>query len=443
MTEPAHVPPTSPDRSTAPSRIQSRRRFLVGIGVGLSGIAIEAAGTLVSAVTGQATAGSKRDRSGAASAFGAPRTIEAERLASPVLERGPQPSQDPTFRPALRTRIGQMLLVGFTGAVVDGSSEIVRDIVDRGLGGVVLFDRISGTSRVRNIESPTQVANLITTLQSAATGRGAGVPLLVAVDQEGGAVARLKPRNGFPGTYSASVLGGMGDPAFTEAQGAEVARTLASVGFNLNLAPVVDLSLNAANRIIGGSGRSFSSDATVATEHAAAFIRGHRSAGVLTSIKHFPGQGSASADTHHGAVNVTANWTELELQPFRALAEQGLADAVMTAHIFHAGLDPNHPATLSSAIVQGLLREGLGYDGVVISDDLNMGAIAEVYRFEDAVALAVQAGVDILTIGQASGGRVGRAIDVIEALVANGAISEARIDASYDRIMALKTRIGA
>jgi beta-N-acetylhexosaminidase len=415
----------------------------VGIGVGLSGVAIEAAGTLVSAVTGQPIAGLKRDHAQTIATLGPPGTIESERLSSPIAERAPQPSQGASFRPDLRTRIGQMLLVGFNGTVVDGSSEVVRDIVDRGLGGVVLFDRVSGTTRVRNIESPTQVTNLITTLQSAAARSGSGAPLLVAVDQEGGSVARLKPRNGFPGTYSASVLGGMGDTAFTEAQGAEVARTLAAVGFNLNLAPVVDLNLNAANRIIGGSGRSFSSDAAVATEHAAAFIRGHRSAGVLTSIKHFPGQGSASADTHHGAVNVTANWTDVELQPFRALVDQGLADAVMTAHIFHAGLDPNHPATLSTAIVQGLLRDGMGYEGVVISDDLNMGAISEVYPFEQAVALAVGAGVDILTIGQASGGRVGRAIDVIEGLVTAGAIPEARIDASYDRIMALKARIGA
>jgi beta-N-acetylhexosaminidase len=264
----------------------------------------------------------------------------------------------------------------------------------------------------------------------------------VAVVEEGGNVECLSKNNGFPQSNSAASLRQRNDVAFTQAQGKAIAQTLASVGINLNLAPVVDLNLNRANRAIGGNGRSFSGDAGIATAHAAAFIAGHEAVGVRTAIKHFPGQGSAGGDTHLGVVNVTANWTDYELLPFKNLLAAGIVDAIMTGHIYNARLDSVYPATLSYATVTGLLREQLGYDGVVISDDLNMAAIKSAYKYEDALALAIGAGVDILTIADQTGtGIVERTIDIIAAHVANGAISEARIDASYARISALKARL--
>lgn len=425
--------------SMLPDR-HSRRRFLMGIGIAMSGVAIEAGGSMVRSImapfrsTPRVVSAAEARRLSAFDKVAArPSVIGVERLApAGVPARKPQPGQPASFRPDLRTKIGQMLLVGFTGTAVDGSSPIVADIVHRSLGGVVLFSR--------NVASATQLANLDATLQSAAASSPLGLPLIVAVDQEGGNVARLGPRNGFPGTYSAVSLGQRNDAGFTQAQGAAIAQTLASVGINLNLAPVVDLNLNRANRAISGAGRSFSGDATIAAAQAGAFIAGHHAVGVRTVIKHFPGQGSAGGDTHLGVVDVTRNWTDYELLPFTSLLGQGVVDAVMTGHVFNATLDPTYPATLSYATITGLLREQLGYGGVVISDDLNMGAIRSAVRYEDALALAIGAGVDILMIADpTSSDLVARTIDVIAAHVANGALSEARIDASYDRIAALKS----
>ncbi len=363
--------------------------------------------------------------------------IGMEALVDRHARRKPQPAQEVSYEPERRLKIAQMLLVGFDGTAVDGSSQIVRDIVERGLGGVVLFDRIVGTSNVRNIASPSQLTSLVASLKGAAANSTLGTPLLVAVDQEGGQVARLNPGNGFPGTYSAAVLGARNDPAFTEAQGSAIAQQLANVGINLNLAPVVDLNLNPANRIIGGAGRSFSGDAGITTAQAEAFIRGHRSVGVRTALKHFPGQGSASGDTHRGSVDVTSTWTDYELQPFANIVADGMADAVMTSHIYNRAVDATYPATLSAPTL-AILRDQLGWDGVILSDDLNMRAISGVYRYADALALAINAGVDILTISQSAGGVVGRTIDLIAGMVESGVISAGRIDAAYRRVMRLK-----
>lgn len=423
----------------------SRRRFLTGIGIVASGVAIEAARNLVRPVVGAGQEGMRRTARSLVKAGQRVDRIGVERLAGAATPtRQGQPSLGARYVPELRVRIGQMLMVGFSGSVVDASSGVVRDIVDRGLGGVIIFDRESTAGRsTRNVESPNQLANLVATLQSASRSTPLGPPLLVAVDLEGGSVARLGPRHGFPSTYTAASLGLVNDAAWTQAQGRAIAQTLAAVGINLNLAPVVDLNLNPANSAINGNGRTFSGDAVIAAAHAGAFIAGHSEVGVRTAIKHFPGQGSAGADTHRGVVDVTARWTEYELEPFGSLIGLGIVDAVMAAHIFNAGLDASHPSSLSHATITGLLRNKLGYGGVVISDDLNMGAIRSVYGYEEAVALAVQAGVDILTVASPdrTGSRVERTIDIIAGLVANGTISEDRIDASYGRIMTLKDRL--
>ena len=196
------------------------------------------------------------------------------------------------------------------------------------------------------------------------------------------------------------------------------------------------LTTATTSELASGAGFRFEDRGT----HALKGIAGHHAVGVRTVIKHFPGQGSAGGDTHLGVVDVTRNWTDYELLPFTSLLGQGVVDAVMTGHVFNATLDPTYPATLSYATITGLLREQLGYGGVVISDDLNLGAIRSAVRYEDALALAIGAGVDILMIADpASSDLVARTIDVIAAHVANGALSEARIDASYDRIAALKS----
>jgi beta-N-acetylhexosaminidase len=180
----------------------------------------------------------------------------------------------------------------------------------------------------------------------------------------------------------------------------------------------------------------------VVTAQATAFIQAHHQvAGVACAVKHFPGQGSASGDTHLGVVDVSDAWTDTELRPFAELIGAGLPDAVLTAHIFNAKLDAEHPATLSVPTITGILRERLGYDGPVISDDLQMGAIREAYGHDEAVALAIEAGIDILLIANQlvyEPEVVQRTIDLVEDLVSRGRISEARIDASYERILRLK-----
>jgi beta-N-acetylhexosaminidase len=391
----------------------TRRRFLASLGGGVAAVVLAACGI---------------QRSTQPSVSPPPST-------SPTATPTSQPSATPG--PSLRDKIGQMLLVGFRGLTVEEASEIAADIRDRNLGGVLLFDTDQPThSAVRNVESPAQLTALVAGLQALAT-----TPLVVAIDEEGGLVARLDQRHGFPPTVSAATLGAENDVAVTRAAGDQIAATLASVGVNLNLAPVVDLNVNPTNPIIGALGRSFSADPDIVTAQAEAFIEGHRAAGVWTTLKHFPGHGSSTGDTHLGVVDVTATWSAVELDPFRNIIRDALADAVLTAHVFNATLDPDNPATLSQPTITGILREQLGWDGLVISDDMQMGAIRQAYGYPDAVRLAILAGVDVLTIAQQQvyePGIVAQTIDLIEGMVTDGSLTEARIDESYARIQALK-----
>jgi beta-N-acetylhexosaminidase len=335
-----------------------------------------------------------------------------------------------------------MLLVGFRGLTATPDDPIVRDIAELGLGGVVLFDRDQPTgASVRNIESSDQLRTLTADLQAAAQAGPAGLPLLIAIDQEGGRVARLRPVHGFPETVSAADLGARGDPTHTADAASAIAATLEDAGITLNLAPVVDLDRNPTNPIIGVLDRSFGAETELVVEHASAFVGGHRRHGVRTALKHFPGHGSAAGDTHAGIVDVTDAWSEVELEPFARMVASGHADAVLTAHVFNATLDPDSPATLSRATITGILRQQLGFDGPVISDDLQMGAIRDEYGYEEAVALAIEAGVDILTIANQQvfeADIVRRTIDIVAGHVASGRIGEERIDEAYRRIRELK-----
>jgi beta-N-acetylhexosaminidase len=263
----------------------------------------------------------------------------------------------------------------------------------------------------------------------------------VAIDQEGGRVNRLKPDYGFPPSVSQEELGRRDRVEETYQQAEQTARTLVAAGINLNLAPVVDLDANAANPIIKGKGRCFSADPVAVTRHAAAVVQAHRAHGVRTCLKHFPGHGSAAGDTHHGLVDVSATWNERELAPFRDLIRDGLADAIMSAHVFHAGLDPHHPATLSPAVLTQLLRRELGFRGVVCSDDMEMGAISSRYGLEESVPAAIEAGVDLLCFGnnqRYDADIAPKAVAILERAVRSGRLTEEKIAASAARIRALQ-----
>ncbi len=336
----------------------------------------------------------------------------------------------------LREKAGQMIMAGFRGLSAR-DAPILRDVRELFLGGVVLFDRdVPSRSPIRNIVSPAQVQDLIRSLQKASKHG-----LIVAVDQEGGMITRLREPAGFPPTVSARVLGAKDDPAWTYAKSLEMAKTLKALGFTLNLAPVVDVDVNPKSPAIGALERSFSHNPETVARHALSFIDAHHSQGVSCALKHFPGHGSAAADSHLGLTDITATWSEKELVPYRRIIGEGMADAVMTAHVYHSGLDEALPATLSAAVVAGLLRETLGFEGVVISDDMQMGAIAREYGFEDALRLAVQAGMDILVYANNSiydEDAPRRAAETLVRCVESGKIPETRIDASWRRIMKMK-----
>jgi beta-N-acetylhexosaminidase len=375
-------------------------------------------------------------------------TSTPQPTASPLPPPSPSPTSPPAPPPAiaavaatpavdLTAKIGQMLMVGFRGLAVDAQHPILQDIGERNLGSVVLFSYdVLTASHERNIASPAQVTELVAALQSFAD-----TPLLVAIDQEGGVINRLHERYGFPPTFSHQELGELNDLAATRQRAEAMASTLAGLGINLNLAPVVDLNTNPANPIIAAYERSFGADPHRVAEQAQAFIEAHHAQGVLCTLKHFPGHGSSTADSHQGFVDVTQTWSRQELIPYRVLIEAGLADAVMTAHVFNAQLDPGYPATLSHPTITGILRGELGYEGVVISDDMQMEAIRAHYGFETAIQKTLEAGVDIIAIGNNlvyEEDIVTRTIGVITQLVENGATSVERIDASFQRIQRLK-----
>jgi beta-N-acetylhexosaminidase len=341
----------------------------------------------------------------------------------------------------LQEKIGQMLLVGFRGLQVAETDPVAADARERNLGSIILFDQEMADTHLasRNIKSPDQVRTLISTMQ-----KFARTPLLVSIDQEGGRVNRLKSLYGFPESLSHEELGKRNEPAFTFQHAELIAKTLADLGINLNLAPVVDLDCNPDNPIIKGKKRSFHSDPEVVAQHAIEFAKAHQKHGVLTCAKHFPGHGSAMGDTHLGYVDVTKTWNEREMIPFKRLIEAGLADTIMTAHVFNANLDAERPATLSKKILQGILRDKLGYRGLILSDDMEMKAISAHYGLENAIQFGIDAGLDMLCFGNnmSYDPNIGqKVLEIILRLVESGKISETRIDESYQRVMTLKRKL--
>lgn len=340
----------------------------------------------------------------------------------------------------LDTMIGQMVMVGFRGIDLNDAAPILQDVRAGRVGSVVLFDYDAPTKTYeRNVQSPQQLKALCATLQAHAPTR-----LLIAIDQEGGKVARLKERYGFAPSVSQQYLGALNDLNVTRQHARTTAQMLADVGINLNLAPVVDLNINPENPIIGKLERSFSADATVVTAHARAVIQAHHEQGVLTTLKHFPGHGSSHTDSHVGFVDVTHTWTRAELEPYARLSAEGECDAVMTAHVFNAHLDPHSPATLSKPILTGILREQLRFDGVIISDDLQMKAIADHYGLETAIERAIDAGVDILALANNSTYDeqiAARVVMTVKRLTQEGKLTPARIEQSSRRVMRLKARL--
>ena len=339
----------------------------------------------------------------------------------------------------LKIKVAQMLLIGFRGTVITADSYIVRVMKDINIGGVVLFDYdVPSQSFPRNILNPEQTKKLIMNLKIYAQ-----TPLLIAVDAEGGRVNRLKDRYGFFDIPSAQEMGKK-SPEASRATYEKLAQQLSDLGFNTNFAPVVDLNLNPKNPIIGGLERSFSEDPQTVIRYALMFIDVHHEKRIITTLKHFPGHGSSLHDSHLNMVDVTRSYQKEELHPFKELIKKGYADLIMTAHIMNTQTDPNYPATLSHHFIQELLRDDLGFTGVVISDDMQMGAIRENYGFSAAIIRSINAGCNIITIS--NNGKsydetaVYRAHSTIIQAVKTGMIPIQKINNSYEKIQGLKKK---
>ena len=334
--------------------------------------------------------------------------------------------------------IGEMLLVGFRGTTIGENSHIVRDITQYHVGNVILFEYDAPTgTRHRNISSPEQVKQLCHDLQKYAKGH-----LFIGIDQEGGNVTRLRVQDGFPKTLSAQASAQAGEKSVVE-NALVIAQELSKAGINLNFAPCVDVNTNPNCPIIGKLGRSFSSDPELVARYARYWIDVQHKEGIVSCLKHFPGHGSATGDTHAGLVDVTKTWQELELKPYRELIDGGTVEMVMVAHVINRKMGDELPASLSPMVVKEKLRNEFGFKGVVVTDDLAMGAIAKQYGLEEALKMAILAGCDMLCLSNNGGGTydpelVPHAVEAISQMVENGELSAEDIHAAAERIRALK-----
>lgn len=328
----------------------------------------------------------------------------------------------------LQHKIGQMLMLGLPngGAAKD---TLIEDVADRNVGGVLMF--------AYNISSPEQIRALNAELQSYRQD-----PLLIAVDQEGGVVARLNERNGYRKTHTAATLGEtFRSEDSTRAQARTMAAWLRDAGFNVNLAPVVDVKVDPLSPAIARLGRSFSSNEQTVVDHASWFIDEFSQQKIATAVKHFPGHGSAREDSHDGFTNISNTWQARELHPFRELIRNGYSGMIMTGHLFKRDWDAQYPVSLSRHAITDVLRGELGFDGVVISDELFMGAIQDNYGFDEAVVRAINAGTDILLFNTNLYNKRSLSryvIDLVSRKVGSGEIDASLIDAAYGRIQKMK-----
>jgi len=286
--------------------------------------------------------------------------------------------------------IAKMVILGFNGENVDKNSQIYKDI-QFGLGGVILFDKDSNDkTKVKNIRNKEQLKKLNKELQGILEQK-----LLISIDQEGGAVQRLKSDMGFVNTLKASQIAQKGE-GFAKSSYQALAGDLSSMGINLNFAPVVDLALNKNNKVIVSRRRSFSQDSNTVIKYASIFMDELKNKNIICVLKHFPGHGSSLDDSHLGFVDITKTWSKKELEPYRYFIDNKKADVIMTAHVFNENLDKNYPATLSYNINTKLLRQELKYQGVLVSDDLQMSAITKHYDLKTTLKLAINSGVNLL-----------------------------------------------
>lgn len=351
-----------------------------------------------------------------------------------TVPRKTAPSGRSAVELTLEQKVGQMVMMGVPGTTVGPEARTL--IEEYNVGGIMLF--------AENVETPAQVARLTAGLQQLAEESGAGVPLFVSIDQEGGRVVRIK--DGVTPLPSHMAIGATGSQALAERVGGIVGAELAALGVNMNAAPVMDVNNNPHNPVIGT--RSFGEDPHAVAELGTAFMRGMQAAGVLAIAKHFPGHGDTDVDSHLALPTVAharERLDEVELVPFRAAIAAGV-DAIMSAHITFPAVDatPGLPSTLSHRVLTGLLRRELGFDGIIITDALEMEGITSQFSIPDAAVKAVLAGADIVLIAQSQYNEDGqRAVEQLVRAVQDGVIPMERVDESVRRIAEAKRKLAA
>lgn len=326
-------------------------------------------------------------------------------------------------------KIGQLLVIGFSGKIVPDNVKML--IHDYHIGGIILFSR--------NIGTPNEVLDLTTSLQREAKEAGYIYPLLICIDQENGVVRRLgKGTSTFPG---AMALGATNDPENAYIVGFVTGKELKSLGINWNIAPVLDVNNNPDNPVIGV--RSYGDSPEKVAEFGRAAMRGMQAAGIVTSLKHFPGHGDSSIDSHLELPIISHDMRrleEVELRPFIECINDG-ADTVMVAHVYFPAIEDKKvvPATLSEKVINGLLREKIGFDGVVTTDCMEMKAISETIGTEKGAVAALKAGIDLVMISHSHDVQIG-AIKEIQCALNSGEIEETLVDQSIQRITVLKEK---
>ena len=337
------------------------------------------------------------------------------------------PIQEKIQEMTVEEKVGQMVMVGLEGHSLD---EHVQEMIENHyVGGFILFSK--------NIENPQQLVNLTDDLKNA-NGKNS-IPLFLSIDEEGGRVSRMPPE--FKKLPPNGAIGKKNDPMLSHEIGRTIAKQIKSLGFNMDFAPVLDINSNPNNPVIGD--RSFSSDEKIVSELGIQTMKGIQSENILSVVKHFPGHGDTDVDSHLGLPLVNKDideLMELELLPFKKAIDNG-ADTVMVAHILYDKIDPQYPATLSRPIIQGILREQLGFNGLIITDDMTMGAIMENYDIGEAAIQSVKAGSDIVLVCHEYENEV-KVLNALKNAVENGEISEDRIDQSLYRILKIKKDYG-
>ena len=326
--------------------------------------------------------------------------------------------------------ISKMVILGFSGETINPNDEIYKN-VKSGLGGVILFDKDpNDKQKVKNVRNKEQLKTLTSQLQAISKQK-----LLISIDQEGGIVQRLKSADGFVNTPKASEVALKGKD-FAKQSYSSMAKDLKYSGINVNFAPVVDLAINKENKVIVTRGRSFGESSNEVISYASIFVDELKKEKVISVLKHFPGHGSSLGDSHLGFVDITNTWNQKELEPYRYFIKNNKVDMIMTAHVFNEKLDKDYPATLSYNVNTNLLRYKLGYEGVLVSDDLQMYAISKHYDLKQTLTLAINSGVDMLLFANQLAKPISlkQIVDTVYSQILNEEISLEQIIKSNQRI---------